>query len=710
MNLDSIKDTYKSWDLNINDFCFIVFFSSRLFTALFTLVLGPRGVLVSMAVLCLMYLAALIYNIRRKDFKFIGAFTVFFSVLALTFGTAYLNPQTRFWLGDHEWGFLVHVLDVRKALFAVWVVMLVQKKEKLLKDFHISAWVFSIYLIIQCALFFVHGNWNAYFNWQSTIGYEPMYNMNLGYELIFCAVVILLHAYNTDNRWELAYGTFLMSLSVLFGSRGLFINILCFVFFLVCFKARGWKERKKALVTVVVMLASCFVLINVENQAAMHITYRNANPEEISTEDTQSRNISSLTDGGFAKSNGRFDIWTISAQSIQKNFKEGHIFGGGVYGDRPYVGHEYEWGYSHNIILEMVASFGIVGVVMIGYMAYMAFRILLDKDNPEYVDLIFITLVLSTKLLVSDSFWFLSYFWAFVTVIYMYKTKDREFNLQKSLLYMLASIVCAAVAITLFVKDDFKQQDFKAITFDEPTVALVVNDALNSKQAQKADLLSDNGLSYTTALRFRDFTVHPPQAYTLFNKYVDQPNVDVEDGAVEDIMYWGVSYSEMLSNVDFANKFFVEHTLEEPALLVTPHVTTAKQTAFNLLGERTFILRKENSSAAVHKSINKGAASNLISIVIDDTMKPSNFEKMLGLIEDAYDQNAFICIVFDPSVEDETSSKVNLEYVQKVADLIKSKQFKQTNFRELKERTTLSPEEISMGNYLRNSAVAQYIK
>ncbi len=717
MNQTSIKEAYKSWGLDINDICFIAFFTSRLFTALFTLVLGARGVVISMAALCVLYLAALIYNIKQKKYHFLTAFVVFFAILAMTFATAYFNPATRFWLGDYEWGFLVRVLDVRKALFAVWVVLLVFDKKKLLRDFNISAWIFSFYTVLQVILYLVYGNWNAYFNWSSSVGYEPLYNMNLGYELIFSAVVILLDGFKRSNRGEFAYGIFLTSLALLVGSRGLFIIVACFIVFLFFVKSRGKTNKKKAFIYLLVMSLSCFALLQVESVGVGYINeslnrYEIAQDADESVEKpaTESRNVEMLSSGGLVASNGRVQIWNISAKAIAQNMSEGHIFGGGVYGDRPYVGHEFEWGYSHNIFLEMIASFGIIGIGILVYLAYMAFKIMLDKDEPEYSDLIFISLTLSTKLLISDSFWFLSYFWVFLTVIYLYVTRNKEYKVGVVLRNIVISLVACGVAFGFFFYDDYEKQDFKTVTFDQPTCCVVVSNALNPLQIEKSELLSQDGIPYTACLRFMDFKLNEKPSLETFDAYRHQNQVDIEDGAVDDIMYWGLSYSDMISNVNIANDFFSASGLENPVVLCPPYGKTAKQTAYNLDGLRKFVLINNNSSDAVIKTLNKSTALNLPSVVISDDMNKKKFDNAISLINQASESNAFITIVFETRVGSGPKDKANLQYVQEIVDLLEEKGFTFSNFRDIAAQTDMSPEDITMKNYLNNSAIAQYIK
>ena len=388
--------------LDITDWCLIIFFASRLYTSLFTFLLGPKGILLSMGVLGLLYLAAMIENIKRKDYKFTVFFSLLFFILSMLFATLYFNPETKFWISDYSWGFIVKVLDVRKAIFAVLVLLLVDNTEKIERDLTYSARAFGVYLIAQCGIYLAKGNWDSYFQTLSNSGMQSLYNMNLGYELIFVAVVLIVNAWYNKNKFDLVFGIFCTSSAFLYGSRGLLINAMAFALLFFCCIATGKEEKIRALKFLLVVFASSALFMFVQNKIVVEITYRNLTDEQIEQlmnqdEETSRVTIGSRTaemasSGNLASSNGRFDIYKIGINTI----KEGHLLGEGVYGDRPHVGQEYEWGYSHNIFIEMIVSFGVFGAAFICYMAYKAFQILLDKDS-KYRKLMFIFLVLSDR-------------------------------------------------------------------------------------------------------------------------------------------------------------------------------------------------------------------------------------------------------------------------------------------------------------------------
>ncbi len=79
---------------------------------------------------------------------------------------------------------------------------------------------------------------------------------------------------------------------------------------------------------------------------------------------------------------------------------------------------------------------------------------------------------------------------------------------------------------------------------------------------------------------------------------------------------------------------------------------------------RKFVLIDDTSHDAVIKNLNKSTALNLPSIVISDSMSKKKFDNVKELINDAYDSNAFITVVFETNVGADQDDKVNLQYVQ----------------------------------------------
>ena len=123
-----------------------------------------------------------------------------------------------------------------------------------------------------------------------------------------------------------------------------------------------------------------------------------------------------LLKGSFSASNGRDRIWNAVIDAI----RSGGPFGYGMFGDRPFVAPLHIAGYSHNLILELLVSFGVFGVVIVAYIIKDAVKMLFVCKDDDWKEIYLILFVGSCKLLLSFSFWYIWEFWAAAAVAYKY--------------------------------------------------------------------------------------------------------------------------------------------------------------------------------------------------------------------------------------------------------------------------------------------------
>lgn len=697
-------------ELDITDWCLIIFFASRMYTSLFTLLLGPKGVLVSMGCLALLYLSAIIYNIKQGKYKFSVFFILIFVILSMTFATMYFNPETKFWINDFSWGFVVKVLDPRKAIFAVLVLLLVDDIDDIERDLTYSARVFGIYLILQCFLFLINGNWDNYFHTLSNSGVDCLYNMNLGYELIFVAIVLIINSWYTKNKYDFVFGLFCSSSAFLYGSRGLLVNAIVFALFFFFFLTTGKEEKIKAAKFLVILIVASVILMFIQNKVICEITYRNLNEEQIQELMNQdgdsselvlgSRTANMASSGNLWSSNGRFDIYKIGINAI----KDGHVFGEGVYGDRPHVGQEYEWGYSHNIFIEMIVSFGIFGVIFICYMAYKAFQVLLDRETG-YQKLMFIFLVLSTKLLISDSFWFLSYFWAFLTIIYLYDTDDLVFNVKSSLKIIGVAFVSAVICMCVFLQNDVEHQDFKVLKFDKPTVAVVVENPLDYVQYIKAEQLMDHDKYFTVCPKISRIMSDDPQCNTILNKYLSY-GAGFQDGGYDNKALSRCRHDSIQHRMFMTNAVFSDYDLAAPVAVLPTYGITNRTISYNLMQKRDFIITTDSPSMnTVYKTLNKAQAQNIYALELPSKPTKEDLDSALRDIDLAVKSNSFITIVIGNSTDD-----VNCEYTKILLNKLIADDFDFVGFDELYEKSRCTDKDMTLSNYLRNSFLSHYLR
>src|SRR5699024_2881528 len=133
----------------------------------------------------------------------------------------------------------------------------------------------------------------------------------------------------------------------------------------------------------------------------------NAIVEILERFNINSRSIAMITSGEFSNDNGRSIIWDTVIRAI----KEGGIFGYGIMGDRPFIAPIHYVGYSHNIFLEIIVSFGLIGYFFIAYLVIDSIRMIFFCKDVNSRDLFAILFSISCQLLLSMSFWYVWEFW-----------------------------------------------------------------------------------------------------------------------------------------------------------------------------------------------------------------------------------------------------------------------------------------------------------
>ena len=90
--------------------------------------------------------------------------------------------------------------------------------------------------------------------------------------------------------------------------------------------------------------------------------------------------ITSLLNNSISDANGRDRLWAAVSEQIKNTFP----LGKGAFGDRLAAGKIFSWGYSHNIFFEMIASFGVIGVIALLVLLVQSGRILITNEYEEW--------------------------------------------------------------------------------------------------------------------------------------------------------------------------------------------------------------------------------------------------------------------------------------------------------------------------------------
>ncbi len=188
-------------------------------------------------------------------------------------------------------------------------------------------------------------------------------NMARAYELLPHVCLVMIMTFRKKNLLSIVTAILGFILIFAYGSRGpLFIYalfiVLCFMFFM---------EHKNNLRSYAVIL-SIFTIVTVFFDFFINLLNNIAEFMGLSI-----RILLKFTEGSLFDANGRDEL----ANAVVSYIYENPLFGGGFAGDRPIIGV-----YSHNLALEMWASFGvIIGTAIVVWILLIILRGLKHSDT-----------------------------------------------------------------------------------------------------------------------------------------------------------------------------------------------------------------------------------------------------------------------------------------------------------------------------------------
>lgn len=342
---------------------------------------------------------------RKQIFLFLGIFTLVLLYFGLTLAVhpSYLEYYLKDTVG--VWDELFS--PVTGCIYGLMVVLLFRKADCLWRCLKISGWinlVFYSFVIISR-----DGNWTGY----NAVGQviSTSYDLGIGYNVIFITCILLCSYLEKRKIVDLVAMVYSLFLVLGNGSRGALICFfLCIVLLVVSKSKKKWTWKQKLGILGLILLMIMFI---VDFNTIIVAIGRG-----LSGIGLQSRTITSMLTGTLTDDNGRDRITAYAIEAI----KAGGIIGLGAFGDRPFIAPHFWWGYSHNIVLEMLCDFGIIiGTILLLLLVIELRRILLAPKGDAFRYLYIVMLSACGKLVISDTFWGYPQFWALLGVLIMYQ-------------------------------------------------------------------------------------------------------------------------------------------------------------------------------------------------------------------------------------------------------------------------------------------------
>lgn len=728
--------------LKIEDWTMIIFFASRFFTAIFYTLFGSKGIFITAALLGLLLLISIINKIKKKDLDTLFYFVLFlFAIVILTILTMILNPSTKSWILSFNHGLLIKTFDPRKGIFAALIILLVSENSRMIRNLKITSILMFFYLSFQIILYYLNGSWINYYMLRDESLVLMPYNMSLGYEMIFVALIFFALALREKKKQYAILGLVSFFLSFYFGSRGIVIPLITFVFLSLLFgsnKSDKIQILKWTLFGVCLATLLILVINNWPEKTSLIQENGSHNPTTISSSETnkiknsndksssggiENRNIKMLMSNSFTESNGRDKIWLIAWKAIKDKFPLGY----GVYGDRPFIGPRFRWGYSHNFFLEMVVSFGIFGGLAVVALGYLVLKYLINPRYRNYRFVLILLLAMNSKLLISDSFWHYNFFWALLAYILFIETKEvrkssegknimlketpsslgffRELQIKKraKILGTTLLLVLTIVLSIVFLNDELKDMRYKTIKFSEPTVAIAFETLNIENEYAITETDNEIKISHYISMDVIQNQMKDLSENEKFNNY--QISIGKEHLNANEITEIVSKYSQIIPK----KQSF--HVVKLDASEMHPDIMIALSKVNN-----ASILDKKPNGNYFYRSLKQSDYLQLYSL--NATLSNKNAESRLRFVKEqidlAHENKAFILIHFKnlttKEVEDMSGEQyTDQRYFMDIVDYLREKGFTFTTIEGLLDTVSYDEQEKSILNLIKNSDIYRSI-
>lgn len=353
-------------------------------------------------------------TLSKSSFYFIF---IFILVIISFFKSLLFNPEISEFYFRENYG-IGRVFRPDGAIYAFLLFSMFDNPSDIYDTLLKSAFVILVYQIVV-VLFpvLIRGYWIDI----SPTGNEIhlRYSLSFGYEMGYLFMIFFIAALREKKITYYFLTLICLGLNLFYGGRGSLIILLIFIFVLIVFGPLKNNESKykKTIIICFIVLGGAILFFNYEE-----ILYKLS--ELLNKYNIDSRNIDKLINGSFSEANGRDIIWNVVVEAI----KNGGIFGYGFFGDRPFVAPYHIAGYSHNIFLELLVSFGLIGAFFIVYIMIDTIKMLFLCKDKEWKLIYIILFSSSCKLLLSFTFWYVWQFWAAAGIAYKYKIISKKEN------------------------------------------------------------------------------------------------------------------------------------------------------------------------------------------------------------------------------------------------------------------------------------------
>lgn len=355
-----------------------------------------------------------------EQHKYVGFFVLFFAIIISMVVSIAADPTLIKYFTRESYG-IDRIFRPDCALYAFLFFSLFDDPSELMETVTAYAYLdFAYRVVVQLLPALARGYW-------LDIGPDGQYlyfsyNLSFGYAVTFPTIVFFYQFTKVQKKKKLISLLFALTGTwcvVTQGNRGALLVLIIFFGLMMISDILGKDNVSRKTMKIVGIF---FVLLLIATVGSTLLDY---GLDLLARSGISSRSLEKLLNGSFTDDNGRERIWLTVIGAI----RTGGIWGHGMLGDRPYVTPLHVAGYSHNLFLELLASYGVIGAILIIYIFVDAAKMILLCKESNWREAYIIFFSVSCQLLLSMSFWYVWQFWAAAAIAYKYSLIKNKKNL-----------------------------------------------------------------------------------------------------------------------------------------------------------------------------------------------------------------------------------------------------------------------------------------
>ncbi|MCH1982908.1 O-antigen ligase family protein [Ruminococcus sp. OA3] len=420
-SFSKIKTSIKVNSQTLLSFSIIVFFSSSFFRLLISKLLGAlatdslQNFIVAVLVFVPVLLVIIKYVVSKTRFN-VSFLALFVAVCFFVYFSVLANSNLQYWVDREIYGAWDTVFRLDQGgIYAYLLISLLINKERL---YYSLKWI-GIFDFILVSYQFFNARRLGYWVGMTSTGElgQIDYSLDFGYMAVFVFIIFLTCFLLEKRKVYLLPVVITLVMTLLGGSRGPMLVIVIYLTFYFARKIWMSNSKRKLQYIILLVLISCILIFGFDPLMKLLTTYA------INSNST-SRIIKMFAAGELFSDSGR----SLLIEAVSTAINEGSFWGHGFYGDRPYAGEVYYWGYVHNIFLEFQATFGkYPGAIMLIVLFITTIKRLFNSSSKLNFLIMLIFLSMSGRLFLSGTFWGDKFFWGLLAITFCrYRELKKE--------------------------------------------------------------------------------------------------------------------------------------------------------------------------------------------------------------------------------------------------------------------------------------------